>query len=131
MDISTFNAANAVLAAGAVSSGDWLLVNVATGWASIAIMRGQHLIFFRSRGAESEGTLADLVHQTAMYYEDRLSGSGFGRVLLCGGATAGDAGPLRRTLSDRLATAVEAVDPTRAAVQPGIASATCSRAAGR
>lgn len=114
VDISTLNAANAVLASGAATSADWLLVNVATGWASIAIMRGQHLIFFRSRSAD-EGTLADLVHQTAMYYEDRLSGAGFGRVLLCGGATAGDAEPLRRTLSDRLATPVEAVDPTRAA----------------
>jgi Tfp pilus assembly PilM family ATPase len=115
VDISTFNAANAVLASGAASSGDWLLVNVAADWASIAIMRGEHLIFFRSRSADGEGTLADLVHQTAMYYQDRLSGAGFRRVLLCGGATAGDAEPLRRTLSERLATSVEAVDPTRAA----------------
>ena len=33
-------------------------------------------IFFRSRGADGDGTLADLVHQTAMYYEDRLRGPG-------------------------------------------------------
>ena len=31
---------------------------------------------------ESEGPLADIVHQTAMYYEDRLKGQGFSRVLL-------------------------------------------------
>jgi Tfp pilus assembly PilM family ATPase len=115
VDVSTLNAANAVLAAGSIPPGDWLLVNVSAGWESIAIMRGPHLIFFRSRGADGEGTLAELVHQTAMYYEDRLSGAGFSRVLLCGGATAGDADPLRRTLSNRLATPVEAVDPTRAA----------------
>ena len=45
---------------------------------------GQHVIFFRHRSEESEGTLADLVHQTAMYYEDRLKGAGFSRVLLAG-----------------------------------------------
>jgi len=113
VDLSTFNVANAVLAGASAPSGDWLLVNVATDWASIAIMRGAHLIFFRSRGADGEGTLADLVHQTAMYYEDRLSGAGFRRVLLCGGASAGDAEPLRRSLSERLASAVDVIDPTQ------------------
>ena len=38
--------------------------------------------------AEGEGTLADLVHQTAMYYEDRLQGGGFARVVLSGAAAA-------------------------------------------
>jgi type IV pilus assembly protein PilM len=114
VDLSSFNVVNAVLASATVPSGDWLLVNVASEWESIALMRGSQLIFFRSRGAEGEGTLADLVHQTAMYYEDRLSGSGFDRVLLCG-ASSGDADRLRRSLSERLGTAIESVDPTRAA----------------
>ena len=78
IDLSTFNVINAVLGGSGAPSGDWLLVNVAPEWASMAILRGQDLVFFRSRGSESEGTLADLVHQTAMYYEDRLSGAGFG-----------------------------------------------------
>ena len=43
----------------------------------MAILRGQHLVFFRNRAADGEAGLADMVHQTAMYYEDRLSGSGF------------------------------------------------------
>jgi hypothetical protein len=115
VDLSTFNVVNAVLASGDEPRGDWLLVNVPPGWESIAIMRGERLIFFRSRGAEAEGTLADLVHQTAMYYEDRLSGAGFSRVLLCGAAMAGEGDVLRRSLGDRLATAIETVDPTRAA----------------
>ena len=118
LDISTFNVINA---AGAVTAGavptpaDWLLVNVASDYASIAIMRGPNLILFRSRGADSEGTLADLVHQTAMYYEDRLQGAGFGRVMLSGasaaGAQAADIEDLRRGLQERLATTVETVDP--------------------
>lgn len=115
VDLSTFNAVNVVLAGGLPTSGDWLLVNVAPDWASIAIMRGPHLVFFRSRSAEGEGTLADLVHQTAMYYEDRLGGAGFGRVLLCGGASAGELDRFRHSLSDRLGTPVEPVDPLRAA----------------
>ena len=115
VDLSTFNVVNTVLVGGNVPSGDWLLVNVAPGWESIAIMRGLNLIFFRSRGVDGEGTLADLVHQTAMYYEDRLSGAGFRRVMLCGASVSGDAETLRRGLADRLATTVETVDATLAA----------------
>jgi hypothetical protein len=120
IDLSTFNVVNAVLGGSGAPSGDWLLVNVAPDWASMAILRGPALMFFRSRGADGEGTLADLVHQTAMYYEDRLSGAGFGRVMLCGASTAGgpqapDAGALRRSLEERLGTTVNPVDPRMAA----------------
>jgi hypothetical protein len=95
-------------------------VNVAPDYASIAILRGGDLLFFRSRVADTEGTLADLVHQTAMYYEDRLKGAGLSRVLLSGtsasgSALAADVEQARRSLQDRLGTAVETVDP-RAAV---------------
>ena len=114
-DRSTFTVVNAVIVTGAVPAGDGLLVNIAPGWESIAIMRGRQLIFFRSRGADGEGTLADLIHQTAMYYEDRLSGAGFSRVLLCGAAGGGNLEPLRRGLAERLSTTVEQIDPTRAA----------------
>ena len=115
VDISTFNVVNAVLGGSAPPAADWLLVNVAGDCASIAILRGPHLIFFRSRSADADGTLEDLVHQTAMYYEDRLKGGGFTRVLLCGASTAAalqtaDAELMRRSLEERLATAVETVD---------------------
>jgi hypothetical protein len=54
-----------------------------------------------------------------MYYEDRLHGRGFARVVLAGAgrAVGGDApGPssiesIRRELEDRLRTRVDAVDP--------------------
>ena len=115
VDISTFNIANAVLASAEAPRGDWLLVNVSSGYASIAILRGGELIFFRTRGAEADDTLADLVHQTAMYYEDRLQGAGFGRLLLSGASVAvdrasADVGELRRGLEARLGQPVEAVD---------------------
>lgn len=121
VDLATFNVVNAVLAGTpAVGAMDWLLVNVAPDDASIAILRGPHLIFFRNRAADTEGTLADLVHQAAMYYEDRLSGGGFKRAFLTGAAGAGaqhaaDIEQLRRSLQDRLKTPIETVDPRVAA----------------
>ena len=120
VDISTFNVINTALAGLGSESSDWLLVNVAPDYASIAILRGPDLIFFRSRGADADGTLADLVHQTAMYYQDRLQGSGFSRVLLCGAAAAGgrqalDVEQIRRSLEQRLETSVETVDARAAA----------------
>jgi Tfp pilus assembly PilM family ATPase len=123
VDISTFNVINAVLASTtppAVPGGDWLLVNVAPDYASIAILRGPHLIFFRNRAADTDGTLADLVHQTAMYYEDRLSGAGFARVILAGAASAGlehvgEFDQMRLSLERRLITPVETIDPRAAA----------------
>jgi Tfp pilus assembly PilM family ATPase len=120
VDLATFNIVNAVLAGTTAPSADWLLVNVAADYVSIALLRGQHVIFFRNRAAESEGTLPDLVHQTAMYYEDRLQGAALSRVVLAGAAEngarqAGDMDQLRRTLEERLRTPVENVDPRPAA----------------
>lgn len=115
VDISTFNVVNAVLASGPVPTGDWLLVNVAADYASMAILRGPHLIFLRTRGADAEETLADLVHQSAMYYADRLGGTGFGRVLLSGASAAGErqaaeVDEIRRMLDQRVGVSVETVD---------------------
>jgi hypothetical protein len=55
-----------------------------------------------------------------MYYEDRLKGAGFSRVILSGASAAAaqpssDIDELRRSLEDRLRTPVETVDPRTAA----------------
>ena len=120
VDVSTFNVINAVLAGAGAPTGDWLLVNVATDWASMAILRGGDLMFFRSRGSEGDGTLADLVHQTAMYYEDRLKGAAFERVMACGSSSGGaqqivGTETLAKSLEQRLGVKVDAVDPRNAA----------------
>jgi type IV pilus assembly protein PilM len=116
VDLATFCVINGVLAGGAAPSGDWLLVHVADTSITLAVVRGEQLLFLRNRSEESEGTLADLIHQTAMYYEDRLKGGGFARVLLAGGAgLVGGADSVRRGLEDRLSIGVEAVDPRAAA----------------
>lgn len=120
VDLTTLNVINAVLAGSGAPTGDWLLVNVAADYASIALLRGASLIFFRNRAADADGTLADLVHQSAMYYEDRLKGGGFSRVLVSGAAGAvgqqsNDVDELLRKLEERLRTPVETVDPRIAA----------------
>ena len=120
VDLATFNVINALLAGPQAPAADWLLVHVTHEDATMAILRGDALVFFRNRTADGEAGLADMVHQTAMYYEDRLSGSGFGRVVLAGGGSPAaqggqDADYLRRALEQRLGTKVDAVDPRNAA----------------
>lgn len=117
VDLSTLNVVNTVLlgdaARGAVA-GDWLLVHAGTDYSSLAIVRDGAVIFFRTRAADAEEHLADVVHQTRMYFEDRLGGTGFARVLLAG-AESSDTILLARELETRLGVAVEAVDVRRAA----------------
>jgi type IV pilus assembly protein PilM len=120
VDLTTFNVINAVLAGPQAPADDWLLVHVTQEDATMAILRGQSLVFFRNGIADGEAGLADMVHQTAMYYEDRLSGAGFGRVVLAGAGSSDalggqDADYMRRTFEQRLGTKVDAVDPRDAA----------------
>jgi type IV pilus assembly protein PilM len=111
VDLASLNLINATLASGS-GAGDWLIVHVAPDYATLAIVRNADLIFFRTRQLEGEADLADVVHQTAMYYEDRLAGATFARVVLSGASARGiDAGErLRRNLEERLGTRVEALD---------------------
>ena len=116
VDIASFSVLNSILAGEGRPSGDWLLVHITDTYLTLAVMRDQSLLFFRHRGEEAEGTLADLIHQTAMYYEDRLHGGGFARVLIAGGARLpGGAENVRRGLEERLGIGVESVDPRHAA----------------
>jgi type IV pilus assembly protein PilM len=119
VDLATFNLVNAALAAGGTPSGDWLLVHVASDYLTLAVLRQSDLILLRHRGAEDATSLADIVHQTSMYYEDRLRGAGFDRVILAGSgrAASGTQGEgtnveaIRRELETRLQTRVEPIDP--------------------
>jgi Tfp pilus assembly PilM family ATPase len=123
VDIATLSLVNTVLAANGPVPGDWLLVHVTPDYGSIAILRGEDLIFFRNRAEGSDESLPDLVHQTAMYYEDRLAGGGFARVVVAG--VAADSGApdaasstleaIRRQVEAKLGVKTETVDPRRVA----------------
>jgi type IV pilus assembly protein PilM len=111
VDLASFNLVNAVLASGSFG-GDWLLVHVAADYATLAVVRGGDVVSFRNRAAASEQDLVELVHQTAMYHEDRLGGGGFGRVILAGAAVLGatETDRLRQLLEERAGVPVETVD---------------------
>jgi Tfp pilus assembly PilM family ATPase len=105
-----------MLPAGAEDGRDWLLVHVRPDYTTIVIMRGDAVIFHRNRAEDGEEGLPDLVHQTAMYYQDRLSGEGFARVMLAGGGRGAAAVDMtRRALEERLGGTVEVLDPTQIA----------------
>src|SRR5262249_42098666 len=90
VDLASLNLIKATVASGGgAASGDWLIGHVAPDYATLTIVRDGNLILFRSRQLLAEGDLADVVHQTAMYHEDRLGGAKFARVVLSGAALRG------------------------------------------
>jgi len=116
VDIATLSVVNVFLGGADVPAGDWLVVHLRAEYTSIVIMRGEHVIFFRNRPEGDEASISDLVHQTAMYYQDRLEGQRFSRVFLGGsGRVMGAVETARRSLEERLGASVEPIDPTRAA----------------
>jgi type IV pilus assembly protein PilM len=127
VDLASLNLINAAIASAGSAAGDGparsgsvrpesradtLVVHVAPDYATLAIVRNKDLIFFRTRQLEGDADLADVVHQTAMYYEDRLGGATFARVVLSGASARGaDAGErLRRGLEERMGVNVEPLD---------------------
>jgi Tfp pilus assembly PilM family ATPase len=126
VDLATLNLVNAALAVqghnspgdpstlrGAAGSGqDWLLVHVTEDDTALAVVRGATLIFYRHRDASAGEDLAGLVHQTAMYHEDRLGGGGFSRVFLAGASSRGaeQAAQLRRELEAHAGVRAEPLD---------------------
>lgn len=111
IDIASVNQVNAVLARGAIA-GDWLLVHVAPDYATLAVVRGEDVIFYRNRSTAGEADLAELVHQTTMYHEDRLGGGGFARAVVAGASVMGADGLawLVRAVQDRIGVPVEPID---------------------
>jgi Tfp pilus assembly PilM family ATPase len=106
VDLASMNVMNAIMAAGAAPQTDWLLVCLAPEGTALAILRGSQLMFYRHRTAVDSEPLTSLVHQTAMYHEDRLGGSRFSRVWIAGGASEA----ARQDVSARLGVPVESVD---------------------
>jgi type IV pilus assembly protein PilM len=116
VDLATLSIVNLILGGRDVPAVDWLLVHLRPDYTSIVIMRGEHVIFFRNRPEGDQVSIADLVHQTAMYYQDRLQGQRFARVFLGGGGRVGGAvDSARRNLEERLGVSVEPIDPSRTA----------------
>lgn len=114
VDLASVNLINAVIAGQAAGAppADWLLVHVAPDYSTLAVVRGGDVIFFRSRPFERDDDLTDLVHQTAMYHEDRLGAGGFSRVVLAGASSRGieQGERLWRDFEERVGTRIEPLD---------------------
>jgi len=110
VDLASLNVMNGVISANAASANDWLLITISPDATALAIGRGPDLMFYRHRSRLENEPLTALVHQTAMYHEDRLGGTKFSRVWLCGGGMGRDAEQMRQEIHQRLNVPVEAVD---------------------
>jgi type IV pilus assembly protein PilM len=113
VDIASTNLVNAVLATSpGASTGDWLLVHTAPDYATLVVVRDGQVIFYRNRPSDGGvHDIGDLVHQTAMYFEDRLGGTAFDRVVCAGGSAYGaEADRLRRQIEERVGVRVEPLD---------------------
>jgi type IV pilus assembly protein PilM len=113
VDLSTLSVLH-LFVSSSPPEGDWLVVHMRPDYLSVAIMRGDNLIFFRNRPEGDGESLMEVVHQTAMYYQDRLEGKGFARVLLGGTGTAA-LEVARHNMEHRLGLAVEKIDTARIA----------------
>ncbi len=120
VDLASFNVINAVLAAAPADERDWLVVHLAAEATTLAILRGTSLMFYRHRLHADDEPLGSLVHQTAMYHEDRLGGGGFGRVWLSGAGARGE--DARRQIGERLDAPVDIVDVRPATTVEGLAA---------
>jgi Tfp pilus assembly PilM family ATPase len=112
VDLSTFNLVNAILAGRTPPASDWLLVNLTRDYVSLALLRDDNLLFFRGRGLDTTDAVPDLIHQTAMYCEDRLQGRGLGRVVLAtpSDVHTPDRDDLRRRIEEAWPGVVEFID---------------------
>jgi type IV pilus assembly protein PilM len=116
VDLATIGVVNLFLSGGPAPTGDWLVVHMRPEYTSIVILRGEDVMFFRNRAEGDEELLQDVVHQTAMYYQDRLNGRGFSRILLGGlGKAPGAVDMARRNLEEHMGSVVEPIDPTSGA----------------
>jgi type IV pilus assembly protein PilM len=112
VDTATVSLLGLIGRAGA--GGDWLLVHVRPDYTSIAIVRDGAVIFYRNRSEDGQETVSDLVHQTSMYYQDRLSGGKFERAYLAGAGRAAGSDEDRQAIEERLGIGIEPIETAHA-----------------
>ena len=118
VDLLSFSLIDAAVAYGeADATADWLLVHVGGGSTTLAVVRDRHPLLFRT--VADGQPLGDLVHQTAMYYEDKLAGDGLSHALIAGNdGTPQGVEDIRRMIEDRLSIAVEPIAKRLARLLP-------------
>ena len=119
---ASFGLLSLVRAGDRAAAGDRLLVHAAAGYNSAAIVRDGGLALYRSQPGDRDADLSNLVHRTAMYYEDRLGGAGIGQVLLA--TDRGEARAVTGRLAARISAPIELLQaPGGAGAPPAAAGA--------
>ncbi len=127
VDIATTAAVNLRLS-GSAPSGDWLLVHVREDACAVVVLRGDRVLFYRTRTDEDRVDVGDFVHQAVMYYQDRLEGKGFQAVYVAGGGSAEwPVDVVRQNIEARIGATALLLDPGGFVALPGAVSPVASR----
>jgi hypothetical protein len=112
VDLESLSLLHRVSHESGLPDGDWFFVRIGPHDVTMMLGRGRGVAFHRHRADEAEGSVADFIHQTAMFYEDRFKGSGFSRVWLAAAADLAAGVDAHRDLQVRYGGVVQ-VSPAR------------------
>ena len=82
VDLSAFNVVNVALPKSMDENQDWILVHIMDCYSTVALIRGNNVVLLRTLNATTGDDVVAVIHQSAMFYEDRLKGDGVSRAVL-------------------------------------------------
>ena len=111
IDIASFNQINAVLAGG-LASGDWLLLNVAADYATLAVVRDGSVAFFRNRRPAASAICRIWCIRPRCITRTGWAAAVSRESILAGGSVLGgeEAARFHRLLEERIGMRVEPID---------------------
>ena len=88
VDLSVFNVVNVASLKLIDETQDWVLVHIMNGYSTVVFIRGNSVVLLRTLHTATGDDVAASLHQSAMFYEDRLKGHGVSRAVLVRGDEA-------------------------------------------
>ena len=82
VDLSAFNVVNMAAPNTTDENEDWILVHIMERHSTVALVRGTNVVLLRTLNATRADDVSASVHQSLMFYEDRLKGNGISRAVL-------------------------------------------------
>tara|TARA_B100001123_G_scaffold446424_2_gene600878 strand:- start:35815 stop:36768 length:954 start_codon:yes stop_codon:yes gene_type:complete len=82
VDLSAFNVVNMATPNATDENGDWILVHIMDCYSTVALVRGANVVLLRTLNATTADDVSASIHQSVMFYEDRLKGDGISRAVL-------------------------------------------------
>jgi len=82
VDLSAFNVVNMAMPNTTNENEDWILVHIMECHSTVALVRGTNVVLLRTLNATRANDVSASVHQSLMFYEDRLKGNRISRAVL-------------------------------------------------